>query len=118
MRPDRGTCLRVAGVLPVVVTRDPAPGQEPEVGVTIVEPSELDVCTWTDDVDEKRRAFVVNQMSCGDIDGKVLVENMHAVCEWLKSGTLPAQSDRPKPTSRFPTALDSRNIRKDTLEPS
>jgi hypothetical protein len=68
---------------------EPLPGNEPEVGVTIVKPSELDVCTWTSDVDEKRRAFVVNQMANCDVDGKVLVENMHAVCEWLKSGELP-----------------------------
>jgi hypothetical protein len=63
--------------------------EEPEIGVQIVEPNELDVCTWTDDVDEKRRAFVVNQMANSDVDGKVLVQNMHAVCEWLKSGALP-----------------------------
>lgn len=70
---------------------------EPEIGVQIIEPSEFDVCTWTDDVDEKRRAFVVNQMANADVDGKVLVENMHAVCDWLKSGALPAEARaRPK----------------------
>jgi hypothetical protein len=73
----------------------PIPDIESEIGVTIVEPSELDVCTWTDDVDEKRRAFVINQMACADIDGEQLVKNMHAVCEWLKAGSLPEKSDKP-----------------------
>ena len=54
---------------------------EPEIGVQINAPSELDVCTWTNDVDEKRRAFVVNQMANSDVEGKILVQNMHAVCE-------------------------------------
>lgn len=70
-------------------------GAEPQIGVTIVEPSEMDVCTWTSDVDEKRRAFVVNQMANADIDGEQLVKNMHAVCEWLKSGCLAAEEPRP-----------------------
>ena len=70
---------------------EPLHGKEPEVGVTIVEPSELDVCTWTSDVDEKRRAFVVSQMANCDVEGKFMVANMHAVCEWLKSGSLPVE---------------------------
>jgi hypothetical protein len=62
---------------------------EPEVAVQINAPSDNDVCTWTSDVDEKRRAFVVSQMANCDVDGKILVQNMHAVCEWLKSGKVP-----------------------------
>jgi hypothetical protein len=69
---------------------------EPEIGVQIIEPSELDVCTWTKDVDEKRRAFVVNQIANADIDGEQLVKNMHAVCEWLKTGQ-PAGKTETKP---------------------
>ena len=65
---------------------------EPEIGVQINAPSELDVCTWTNDVDEKRRAFVINQMANCDVGGKIMVENMHAVYEWLKSGKLPEES--------------------------
>lgn len=71
------------------ITSENRHNEVPEIPVQINAPNDLDVCTWTDDADEKRRAFVVNQMSCGDIDGKVLVENMHAVCNWLKSGALP-----------------------------
>lgn len=75
------------------MVRDPnSAAAEPEIGVVINEPSELDVCTWTSDVDEKRRAFVVSQMANSDVEGKILVENMHAVCEWLKTGALPAQA--------------------------
>lgn len=51
-----------------------------------------DVCTWTNDVDEKRRAFVVSQMADPDVDGKTLVSNMHAVYEWLKTGMGPLQN--------------------------
>ena len=68
---------------------------EPEIAVQIIEPSELDVCTWTSDIDEKRRAFVVNQLAAGaaDIEGKALVENMHMICEWLKTGRLPVATN-------------------------
>jgi hypothetical protein len=61
---------------------------EPEVGVQINAPSDNDVCTWTSDVDEKRRAFVVSQMADPDMDGATLVKNMNAVCEWLKTGAV------------------------------
>ena len=76
------------------------PGDEPVVPVQINAPSDLDVCTWTSDVDEKRRAFVVSQMVDGDVDGKVMVTNMHAVCEWLKTGTL-SESSEAKPYRPF-----------------
>ena len=66
-------------------------GDEPEVAVQIIAPNELDVCTWTNDVDEKRRAFVINQMAYAEVEGKFLVENMHAVCEWLRTGRLPVK---------------------------
>ena len=83
------------------------PRPEPEVGVEIVEVHDMDACTWTADVDEKRRAFVVNQMANCDVDGKVLVENMHAVCEWLKSGQVPTQtSDKPFDTKGARVRMD------------
>lgn len=75
-------------------------GDEPVVPVQINAPSDLDVCTWTSDVDEKRRAFVVNQMANCDVDGKVMVTNMHAVCEWLKSGALPTEELKKAQTVR------------------
>jgi hypothetical protein len=74
---------------------EPAPAKvEPEVGVVI---NDADICTWTSDVDEKRRAFVVSQMANCDLDGKVLVQNMHAVCDWLRSGRLPEKIERVVP---------------------
>jgi hypothetical protein len=72
-------------------TKDADDGGDDELDIEVV-PSELDVCTWTNDLDEKRRAFVVSQMADPDVDGKVMVQNMHAVCEWLKSGQLPAET--------------------------
>ncbi len=76
------------------------PGEEPVVPVQINAPSDLDVCTWTSDVDEKRRAFVVSQMADPDMNGATLVKNMHAVCEWIKTGKPPetrADGGRPVP---------------------
>lgn len=39
--------------------------------------------------EEKRRAFVVDMMATADIDGHILVQNMHLVCEWLRDGEVP-----------------------------
>jgi hypothetical protein len=68
---------------------DAQTNEEPVVPVEIVEVHDMDAATWTEDPDEKRRAFVVNQMASPEIDGATMVKNMHAVCEWLKSGVLP-----------------------------
>ncbi len=38
------------------------------------------------EIDEQRRAYIIGQMACADIDGKVLVHNMDQVYRWLKSG--------------------------------
>jgi hypothetical protein len=51
---------------------------------------ENDVCTWTADPQEKRRAFVANLLADSDIDGDIQLENMHRLCEWLRTGTRPA----------------------------
>lgn len=49
---------------------------------------------WTDDRDEHRRAFIVEKMADPNIQGDVLVKNMHAVCEWLRTGELPKDKTR------------------------
>ncbi len=38
---------------------------------------------WATDIDEIRRAFIIDVMSDADISGKILVENMQCVFEWL-----------------------------------
>ena len=48
---------------------------------------------WTDDPDEIRRAFIIDVMSDADIDGKVLVQNMQQVFEWLRGSNAIHRSD-------------------------
>jgi hypothetical protein len=52
---------------------------------------------WTEDPDEWRRCFVLAHMGNADIHGPVLIENMQAVVDWLKTGQLPAQPMPKKP---------------------
>lgn len=42
--------------------------------------------------DQKLRAYVLSQMASADIDGRLLVENMNLVTEWIKNGTMPAKA--------------------------
>lgn len=60
---------------------------ELEIDVLGDEPAPL--CTWTKNVDEHRRAFVVRLMADPDLAGHILVSNMDAVCQWLKTGLVP-----------------------------
>lgn len=46
------------------------------------------LCTWSEDADEHRRAFIIDRMADAEIDGQVLVWNMDAVFKWLKDGTV------------------------------
>jgi hypothetical protein len=55
---------------------------------------------WTEDPDEWRRCFVLAQMGNADIHGPVLIENMQAVVDWLKSGKLPVPPAAKKPGNR------------------
>ena len=59
------------------------------------------------DLDEKRRAYVLECMTaCGDasaIDGKVFVCNLNFVTEWLRSATVPAQVPKPKAMPQMKT---------------
>lgn len=70
--------------------QDKAP-EEPEETVDCEVIPREDICTWTDDVDEKRRAFIISTMAVAEIDGHVLVTNMEMVFQWLKSGALPEE---------------------------
>jgi hypothetical protein len=50
------------------------------------------LCTWSDDPDEHRRAFIIDIMANAEIEGQILVANMDAVFKWLKDGTVPTKS--------------------------
>lgn len=43
------------------------------------------LCTWTDNVDEHRRVWVLVQFLSDDL------EKMDKICKWLKDGTLPTK---------------------------
>ena len=45
------------------------------------EPQEL--CSWTKDIDERRRAFVLLYFADCEL------EEIDRICKWLKEGTLP-----------------------------
>jgi hypothetical protein len=61
-----------------------------EIDVDFI-PSENDICTWTADPEEKRRAFVFNVLANSEHDTKIQLENMQAACDWLKTGRLPGK---------------------------
>jgi len=47
------------------------------------------LCTWSQDPDEHRRAYVVRLMADPQIDGYILTSNMDYVYQWLKTGKMP-----------------------------
>lgn len=46
---------------------------------------------WAQDADERRRSFVFESMASPEIDGGILLKNMDAIVQWLKTGALPAE---------------------------
>lgn len=69
-------------------------GEEPVIEVELEDdveevPPFTPICTWSDDVDEHRRAFVISHMGNAGIEGKILVENMEAAFKWLRGDPLP-----------------------------
>ena len=44
---------------------------------------------WTDDPNEKRRAFIIELMANPDYDGGILVGNMELIYQWLTTGAVP-----------------------------
>ncbi len=40
-------------------------------------------------VDEQRRAFVLDCIGDGNIDGRVLAANCQTICEWIETGKVP-----------------------------
>ena len=47
---------------------------------------ETPICTWSDEPDQKLKAFIVNLMANSDISGTILVENMERVFRWVRDG--------------------------------
>lgn len=43
------------------------------------------------DVDEQRRAFVLEHLANAEIDGHILALNCDILCQWLKTGCVPEQ---------------------------
>lgn len=64
---------------------------EEEVEAEFV-PDASDICTWSDDPDEKRRAFIINTYATSEIDGNILITNMELIFQWLKNATVPKET--------------------------
>lgn len=56
----------------------------------------LDPYFFADTPDEKLRCFIVETMATDDVDGKILVENMQAIFDWVKTGAVAAPRSRPR----------------------
>lgn len=63
--------------------------EEGDVEAEFIPDEAKPLCTWSDDKDEHRRVFIFDKMADPDINGVTLVENMEAVCQWLKNGMVP-----------------------------
>lgn len=72
------------------------PADEGTDDIEIVElpPSNYPDCI--DDVDEKRRAYVVAYVCSPDIDAKIAVMNCELIRAWLQSGELPPREPKIK----------------------
>ena len=42
-------------------------------------------------IEEQRRAYVLDCIGSGDVDGRVLVANCKLLCDWLETGKLPVK---------------------------
>lgn len=62
-----------------------------------IEVSGLDPCTWTNDPDEKRRAFIVNNFPWNpEVRADDQIWEMEAIFRWLKDGNVPGEKEPPK----------------------
>ncbi len=64
-------------------------GGDEEMEIEVLEDDGAMVVYRPTNPDEQRRAFIFHKMADSSVDGKILVENMDAVCRWLKDGTMP-----------------------------
>lgn len=62
--------------------------EDDDLGPIELSPDDEDY-PWAMTPDEKLRCFIVEQMGNSEIDGKVLVENLQAVFDWVKTGAVP-----------------------------
>lgn len=62
--------------------------EDEDLDLIACEPDDEDY-PWAMTPDEKLRCFIVEQMGNSEIDGKVLVENLQAVFDWVKTGAVP-----------------------------
>jgi hypothetical protein len=83
-----------ARTVPILGDGDDDDGSEHGSNLGITQP----ICTWTKDIDEHRRAFVIEKMADSNIDGKTMVKNMDSVYRWLKDGSMPIERNDKKTT--------------------
>jgi len=66
-----------------------------EIGEAFDERGVPDEWAFVKTDDEKLRCFIVNQVCSSDVEGKIQVENMHRIYEWVK-GKDPKLDDKPR----------------------
>ncbi len=65
-------------------------GEDGDLNIEVLEDEpEYEICPWSKDPDEHRRAFIIREMASADIDGAIMVSNMDAVYRWLRDCALP-----------------------------
>lgn len=64
-------------------------GEDGDLEIEVLDDAEYEICPWSKDPDEHRRAFIIREMASADIDGAIMVSNMDAVYRWLRDGSLP-----------------------------
>ena len=73
--------------------RLPDGGDGEEVDADFYLSDDKPICTWSDDPEEHRRVFVFDRMNDSGVDGKILVQNMELINQWLKSGDAPKHKE-------------------------
>lgn len=67
---------------------------------------EAEVLGYPDDaptIGERRRAFVLAHMANAEIEGRILVDNLQLIYEWLTDGTVPARTEKQKKAAQLKT---------------
>ena len=64
-------------------------GDDDDQEIEFVPASDTDIATWTDEPDEKRRAFLISTIVTADVDANIMVKNLDVYFQWMKTGDLP-----------------------------
>jgi hypothetical protein len=71
-----------------------ARGSEVADAEPVIEVNPEDKYPFALDEDEALRCFIIECMSSSDIAGRTLIENMEAVYQWVRNGTVPKEKHK------------------------